>query len=96
MEVLEADTLSDDPDLNTTAARLGTANAIALVNMKTAADTNKLLAAATEIALLRIKQEHDAAAKALLSDSAFRAEGEAALRAQHEDASDQMLAFRLP
>ena len=96
MQGLEADTLSEDPDMNTTAARLGTANAIALLNAKTVSDTNKLLVTSAELALLRMKQEHDAAARALLSDSAFRADGDAALRAQHEGASDQMLAFRLP
>jgi hypothetical protein len=96
MDVLEADTLSQDPDMNTTAARLGTANAIALLNAKTVADSNKLLVTNAEIALLRMKQEHDAAAKALLSDGALRAEGDAALRSQHDGASDLMTAFRLP
>ena len=96
MTLLEADTLSDDPDMNTTAARLGTGNAIALVSMKTASDTNKLLVTSTEIALVRLKQEHDAAAKALLSDGAFRVEGDVALRSQHESASDLMSGFRLP
>ena len=96
MTLLEADTLSDDPDMNTTAARLGTGNAIALVNMKTASDTNKLLVTSAEIALVRLKQEHDAAAKALLSDGAFRTEGDVALRSQHESASDLISGFRLP
>ena len=96
MTLLEADTLSDDPDMNTTAARLGTGNAIALVNMKAASDTNKLLVTSTELALIRLKQEHDAAAKALLSDGAFRVEGDVALRSQHESASDLMSGFRLP
>ena len=96
MELLETDTLSQDPDMNTVAARLGTGNAIALVNMKTASDNNKLLVTNAEIALIRLKQEHDAAAKALLSDGAFRAEGDIALRSQHEGASDLMKGFRFP
>jgi hypothetical protein len=96
MDLLETDTLSDNPDMNTTAARLGTANAIALVNMKSLTDTNKLLVTTAELALVRMKQEHDAATKALLSDSAFRADGDVALRSQHDGASDLMTAFRLP
>jgi hypothetical protein len=96
MDLLEADTLSDNPDMNTTAARLGTANAIALVNMKSLADTNKLLVTTAELALVRMKQEHDAATKALLSDGAFRTDGDVALRSQHDGASDLMTAFRLP
>jgi hypothetical protein len=96
MQSLEVDTLSENPDMNTTAARLGTANAIALLNAKAAADTNKLLVSTAELELLRTKQEHDAAAKALLSDGAFRSDGEAALHSQHDGASDLMTGFRLP
>jgi hypothetical protein len=96
VQVLETDTLSEDPDMNTTAVRLGTANAIALLNAKTATNTNKLLVTSAELALVRMKQEHDAAARALLADGAFRAEGDAALRSQHENASDLIAGFRLP
>ena len=96
MDVLEMDTLNQNPDMNTTAAQLNKANAIALVNMKTASDTNKLLVTNAELALLRLRQEHDAATVALLSDAALRSDGDVALKAQHDGASDLMLKFRLP
>jgi len=46
--------------------------------------------------LVRMKQEHDAGTRALVSEGAFRSDGEAALRSQHENASDLMTAFRMP
>jgi hypothetical protein len=96
MSTLENDTLSQNPDLNTTAAQMNKANAIALVNAKTLSGTNKLLVTNVELGLMRLKQEHDAMAVALRSEAAFREQGDAALRSQHEGASELMAGFRLP
>src|SRR3982751_110178 len=52
MKKLEADALSDDPALQTEAAQLNKANAIALAQVKMMSDQNKLLAANTEILLM--------------------------------------------
>lgn len=94
--LLEADSLSSDPDMHTEAAQLNKANAIALIQTKAMTDQNKLLVANAEIGLLRMKQERDAAAYALINDVAFRTEGKDAFEAQHRGASNAMLAYRLP
>jgi len=93
---LESDSLSSDPDMHTEAAQLNKANAISLIQTKALTDQNKLLVTNAEIALLRMKQERDAAAYALASDVAFRTEGREALSAQHAGASQAMLGWRLP
>jgi hypothetical protein len=96
LALLEADSLSGDPDMNTEAAQLNKANAIALIQTKTMTDQNKLLVTNAEIALIRMKQEREAAAYALMNDVAFRTDGNAAMQAQHEGASEAMRRFRLP
>ena len=96
MSILENDTLNQNPDLNTTAAQMNKANAIALVNGKTLSDTNKLLVANVELGLMRLKQEHDAMAVALRSEAAFRDQGDVALRSQHDAGSQLMAGFRFP
>ena len=94
--VLEADSLSDAPEFQTEAAQLNKANAIALVQTKALSDQNKLLVTTAELALMRMRQDQEAAAYALRSDVAFRSEGKAALTAQLAGASEAMLAYRLP
>jgi conjugal transfer/entry exclusion protein len=96
LAILEADSLSGDPDMNTEAAQLNKANAIALIQTKAMTDQNKLLVTNAEIALIRMKQEREAAAYALMNDVAFRTDGKAAMQAQHEGASEAMRRFRLP
>jgi hypothetical protein len=70
--------------MNTEAAQLNKANAIALIQTKAMTDQNKLLVTNAEIALIRMKQEREAAAYALMNDVAFRTDGKAAMQAQHE------------
>jgi hypothetical protein len=94
--VLETDSLSDLPPFQTEAAQLNKANAIALVQTKALTDQNKLLVTSAELALMRMRQDREAAAYALRSDVAFRIDGKAALTAQLAGASEAMLAFRLP
>jgi hypothetical protein len=94
--MLENDSLSTDPELHTEAAQMNKANAIALIQARALTDQNKLLVTNTELALLRFKQERDAAVQALASEAAFRADAKAALESQHEGASEAMRDFRLP
>ena len=94
--LLESDSLSSDPDMHTEAAQLNKANAIAVIQTKALTDQNKLLVTNIEVGLLRLKQERDAAAYALANDVAFRTGGRQALEAQHANASQAMLAYRLP
>lgn len=96
LDLLESDSLSSDPDLHTEAAQLNKANAIALIQTKALTDGNKLLVTNAELALLRMKQERDAAVYALANDVAFRTDGKNALEAQHNGASAAMLTYRLP
>ena len=55
LALLESDSLSSDPDMNTEAAQLNKANAIALIQAKALSDQNKLLVTNAEIGLLRMK-----------------------------------------
>jgi hypothetical protein len=96
MAQLEEDTLSQDPDKNTFAAQQNKTNAIGLVNTKQLMDTNKLLVTNAELSLMRTKQEHDAAAAAIIADGALRQDGAAALQTQHSGASEQMSSYRIP
>jgi hypothetical protein len=92
---LQRDALSDDEDMNTEAAQLNKANAIALAHLKAVADANKLATVNAEIALAQLKLQHDAMAAALEAEAALRTNGPALLTAQHSRASDQMLAYRI-
>jgi hypothetical protein len=94
--LLESDSLSADPDMHTEAAQLNKANAIAVIQTKALTDQNKLLVTNAELALIRLKQERDAAAYALENDVAFRTDGKQALEAQQSGASQAMLAWRMP
>jgi conjugal transfer/entry exclusion protein len=96
LALLDSDSLSSNPDMHTEAAQLNKANAIALIQTKALTDQNKLLVSTAEIGLVRLKQERDAAAYALANDVAFRTDGKNALDAQHGNASNAMLAYRLP
>jgi hypothetical protein len=96
LSLLEADSLSSNPDMHTEAAQLNKANAIALIQTKALADQNKLMVTNAEIALIRLKQEREAAAYALANDVAFRTDGKSAMDAQHSGASAAMSGFRLP
>lgn len=96
LSILESDSLSSNPDMHTEAAQLNKANAIALIQAKALADQNKLLVTNAELALIRMKQEREAAAYALANDVAFRTDGMNAMEAQHSGASAGMMSFRLP
>lgn len=95
LATLEADALSTDAALQTEAAQMNKANAIALIQAKLASDQNKLLVTNAEIGLLRMKQERDAAANAIATEIAFRRNARAAMESTG-NAGAAMRSFRLP
>jgi hypothetical protein len=96
LALLERDVLSQNPDMNTVAAQMNKANALALTSSRVASDNTKLLVTSTELALLRMRQERDAAAYALQNDVALHTVGLDALTAQHADASASISGYRIP
>ena len=87
---------SGNPDLNTETAILNKINIANMVIARQAGDTNKILVAQAEQALVEAKMQHDAAASAVANDIAFRTTGMATLRAQHAGFADAMRNFRMP
>jgi hypothetical protein len=94
LAALETDSLSANTDLNTMAAQQNKANAIAIIQAKQQSDANKLMVTANEIALLRMRQERDAAAVALQNDAAFKQEGKRNMEAMSAGFSDAMRNLR--
>jgi hypothetical protein len=93
---IEADSLASAADMQTEAAQMNKANAIAVIQAKAIADQNKLLVTNTELALLRLKQERDATAYAQANEVAFRKDAHAVMSAQHADITTAILGYRLP
>jgi hypothetical protein len=96
IQALEDDSLSADPALNTETAVLNKINAANLIGLRSAEDTNQLLASLAESQILAAKRTRDAEAQAIHQHVRFMAEGRAALAAQAADASQAMLAWRMP
>jgi hypothetical protein len=96
IQVLENDSLSADPDLNTEISVLNKVNAANLIALRNGQDTNKLLVALTEEQLIDAKRKRDAEAAAINAHIQFMAQEQDLLRAQTGDPSDRMLAYRMP
>jgi len=96
LAILENDSLSLNPALNTELAVLNKINAANMIAARQASDTNKLLASLTEAQLVEMKAKSDAAASAIAQDIAFRRDGEAALTAVTANSSTEMKNFRMP
>ena len=96
IQALEDDSLSADPNLNTEAAILNKVNAASLIGLRSAQDTNQLLASLAEEQILAAKRTRDAEAQAIHQHVRFMAEGKAVLASQAADASQAMLAWRMP
>ncbi len=96
LNALESDSMSLDPDQNTTSALLNKINAAGMVNARMASDTNKALVNQAEMRLIELKERHDAEAAMVENEIAFRTTGMAALRAQHAGISDAMMSFVMP
>jgi hypothetical protein len=92
---LEADSIDQSADLNTTAALLNKINAAGMVNARLSSDVNKALVTQAEMQLIEEKARHDGEAVATENEIAFRTTGLATLRAQHTGLSSAMKSFRI-
>jgi hypothetical protein len=70
---LEQDSLSADPNLNTEVAVLNKINAAGVLTLRTAQDSNKLLASLLEEQIVLAKQQREATANAINADIERRA-----------------------
>ena len=93
---LENDSLSADPNMNTEIAVLNKINAANIVSLRSAQDSNKLLVTLAEEQIIQAKRERDAEAKAFNDHIQFVTDGRAMMAAQAANASDAMLAWRMP
>jgi type IV secretion system protein TrbJ len=72
---LEADSLSDNPDLQTQAAQMARANAIALVNARQAQTANQVLVSLANHQTVQAKMASDSAAREFAVDAVVRTQG---------------------
>ena len=93
---LENDSLSSDPDMNTEIAALNKINAANMISVRSAQDTNQLLVTLAEEEIIQAKRERDAEARAFHEHIRFMSDGRAIMAAQAANASDAMLAWRMP
>jgi hypothetical protein len=93
---LEDDSLSSDPAMNSEIAVLNKINAANLISIRNAQDTNKLLVALTEQAVLDAKLKRDAEAQAINNHIRFVNDGRAVMSGQIAGASDAIRAWRMP
>lgn len=96
LQALEADSLSSDPAMNTEIAVLNKINAANLIGLRSTQDTNKLLGSIAEQQLIDAKRARDAETQAINEHVRFVSEGKTALTSQARDASQAMLAWRMP
>jgi hypothetical protein len=93
---LENDSLSSDPSMNTEIAVLNKISAAGLIGVRNTQDSNKLLVALTEQQILQAKRQRDAEAQAFNEHIRFVTDGQATMAAQASNASNAMLAWRMP
>jgi hypothetical protein len=96
ISALEKDSLSGDPAMNTEIAVLNKMNAANIIGIRSTQDSNKLLVSLTEQQILQAKRIRDAEARAINADVQFRTSGKSELDAQSANASEAMLAWRMP
>jgi hypothetical protein len=93
---LEQDSLSGDADLNTEVSVLNKINAAGVLTLRTAQDSNKLLASLLEQQTLVGKQQREATANAINADIARRANLAGNLAQVTGTMTDSLLNFRMP
>jgi hypothetical protein len=96
VQALEQDSLSSDPAMNTEVGVLNKLNAVNLIALRNAQDTNKLLVSLAEQQVLVSKRTRDVETQAINEHVRFMTEGKAALTSQARNASAAMLAWRMP
>jgi hypothetical protein len=93
---LEQDSLSGDADLNTEISVLNKINAAGVLTLRTAQDSNKLLASLLEQQTLVAKQQREATANAINADIARRANLAGNLAQVTGTITDSLVNFRMP
>jgi hypothetical protein len=93
---LEQDSLSGDADLNTEVSVLNKINAANVLTLRTAQDSNKLLASLLEQQTLAAKQQREATANAINADIARRANLAGNLAQVTGTMTDSLQNFRMP
>ncbi len=94
LQALEDDSLSSNPAMNTEIALLNKINAAAVINLRTAQDTNKVLVSVAEQQVIEAKRRRDAEARAINHHVRFMAEEQRLLETR--GITDAMLAWRMP
>lgn len=93
---LEDASLDSSPDFNTEIAVLNKINAASVIALRNGQDTNKLLTALAEQQFVASKRQRDSEAQAVNNHIAFMASEQSYLASQKSNASNAMLAFRMP
>jgi hypothetical protein len=93
---LEQDSLSGDADLNTEISVLNKINAAGVLTLRTAQDSNKLLASLLEQQTLVAKQQREATANAINADITRRANLAGNLAQVTDTITDSLVNFRMP
>jgi hypothetical protein len=93
---LEQDSLSDDPNLNTEISVLNKINAANVLTLRTAQDSNKLLASILEQQTIIAKQQREATANSINADIARRANLAGNLAQVNSTLTDSLQSFRMP
>ncbi len=96
IQSLEDDSLSSAPELNTEVGVLNKINAAGLIAVRNGQDAIQLLVALAEGQLVSTKRTRDAEARAINQHIRFMTEGRATMAAQAFNASEAMLAWRMP
>jgi hypothetical protein len=93
---LENDSLSGDPDLNTEVSVLNKINAANVLTLRSAQDTNKLLASLLEIQTVLAKQQRESTANAINADITRRATAAGNLAEVTGTLTGSLQNFRMP
>jgi hypothetical protein len=96
MANLEQDSLSGDADLNTEVSVLNKINAAGVLTLRTAQDSNKLLASLLEQQTVAAKQQREATANAINADIARHANLAVNLAQVTGTITDSLQTFRMP
>jgi hypothetical protein len=96
IDILENNSLSDSPDLNTEVGVLNKINAAGIIGVRNSQDTNKLLAALLDHQMVEAKARRDAQAQSINNDIALR-QIAPAIDTQHLTGATAVLtSYRLP
>lgn len=96
VQLLEDDSLSADPAMNTEIAVLNKINAASIIAVRSAQDANKILVTLSEAQLIEAKRTREAETHAINAHIRFRREGRQLLDSQAANASQAMKSWQMP